>query len=57
MTVKELKERLNAYPEESEVYIPCEQYACIPHVVCHADSVTDYIPTETDTDGPKVMIY
>jgi len=57
MTVKKLKELLDSFPDEAVVYIPCEEYTCIPHAVCNADSVTDYIPTETDTEGPRIMIY
>ena len=57
MTVKELKDRLGAFPDDATVYIPCETYTCIPHTIGTADAVTDFIPTETDTDGPKVMIY
>lgn len=57
MTVKDLKEWLDKFPDDAVVYIPCEKYACIPHVIAPADAVTDYLPTETDVKGRSVMIY
>lgn len=57
MTIKELKEKLDMFPEDAVVYIPCESYSCIPHAICRADAITDFLPTETDTDGPRIMIY
>ena len=57
MTVKQLKELLDKFPENALVYIPCETYTCIPHIIGKADAVTDFLPVETDTEGPKIMIY
>ena len=57
MTVKELRDKLERFPDDAVVYVPCEKYTCIPHAVAGADSVTDYIPTETEAPDPRVMIY
>lgn len=57
MTVKELKEKLERFPDEAVVFIPCETYTCIPHIIARADSVTDFLPTEVDTEEPHIMIY
>ena len=57
MTVKELKEKLESYPDDAIVYVPCIRYTCIPKDIIRADAISDFLPTETDTKGPQIMIY
>ena len=60
MTVKDLKEKLNDFPDDAIVYVPCEEYACYPHTIGRADSVTDFLPSGTVSDSdpdPRIMIF
>lgn len=57
MTVRELKEELDHFPEDAVVYVPCEKYVGIPHAICEVDTVSDDLPTETDRPNPRIIIY
>lgn len=57
MTVKDLKKKLNDFPDDAVVYVPCDIYSCYPHEVTKADSVTDFLPTKTDEPELRIMIF